>query len=89
VTAVKELGLPDDIQREELQTDSSNVEASCGHHIPVLLNGKIGSTAFNQLLNGAIKSNLSVVNVVSVNNFISTGNLNKAIQSCNCKLKPC
>jgi hypothetical protein len=72
---VKELGLPDDIQREELQTESINVGVGCGHHIPVLLNGKVCSTAVNQSQNDVIKSNLSVVNEVSVNNFLSTGNL--------------
>jgi hypothetical protein len=37
VIVIKELGLPGDVQREELQTESVNVEASCGHHIPVLM----------------------------------------------------
>jgi hypothetical protein len=38
-----ELGLLHDIHREDRQTELINVEANCGHHIPIILNSKIYS----------------------------------------------
>jgi hypothetical protein len=71
--AANELGLVQDIQREDRQTEPSNVEASCRHLIPTTLNGKIYPEAVNEPVNCAIKRNPRLVNEVSINNIPSTG----------------
>jgi hypothetical protein len=45
-----ELGLLQDVQREDRQTELTNVEAGLGHHIPTI-HGKIHSEAVNKLEN--------------------------------------
>jgi hypothetical protein len=52
-----ELGLLQDIQMEDRQTEPINVEASRGHLIPTILNGKIYPEAVNEPVNCAIKRN--------------------------------
>jgi hypothetical protein len=51
------------------------VEANCGHHIPIILNGKIYPKAGNKLEGCAIIGNARLVNEVSENNLPLTGNL--------------
>jgi hypothetical protein len=75
VIVANELGLLQDTQREAQQTEPINVEASCSHLIPTILNGKIYPEAVNQPANCAIKRNPTLVNEVLINNFPSTGNL--------------
>jgi hypothetical protein len=69
-----ELGSLHDTQREDWQIEVINVEASCGHYVPTILNGKIYSKTVNKAVNCAIKRNPRLVNGGLVINFPSTGN---------------
>jgi hypothetical protein len=71
---INELGSLHDTQREDWQIELMNVEANCGYHVPIILNGKIYSKTVNKSVNCAIKRNPRLVNEVSVIDFPSTGN---------------
>jgi hypothetical protein len=66
VIVANELGLLQDIQREDRQTEPINVKASCGHLLPTILNGKIYPETVNKPVNCAIKRNPRLVNKVLI-----------------------
>jgi hypothetical protein len=70
-----ELGLLNDLQSANGQSELINEEEKSDHHIPVILNGKLRSKAVNKSVNCANKRNPRLVNKVSVNNLPSTGNI--------------
>jgi hypothetical protein len=61
------------MQREEWQTEPNSMEASYCHHIAIILNSEICSEAVNHSGNSVLKSNLSLVNEVSMNNKVNSG----------------
>jgi hypothetical protein len=64
-----------DTQRKDRQIELVNEEASCGYHVPTILNGKIYSKVVNKSVNCAIKRNPRQAYEVSVNNFPPTVNV--------------